>query len=107
MAAVQQPATAHALHETDVLRMTDDDDDDVEALDEFMESREGEPVEDSGCTQSAESEDDEAELEDSVVEDMRTTAGAKWSTAVAMQNCVTPIHLATQSICGATGWIIL
>lgn len=36
-----------------------------------MESREGEPVEDSGCTQSAGSEDEEEQLEDSVVEDMR------------------------------------
>ena len=39
---------------------------------QYLESREGEPVEDSGRTQSAESEDgsDDEDLEDSVVEDM-------------------------------------
>ena len=45
---------------------------DEDVYEDAMESREGEPVEDSGCTESAESNDEAPEQFDSVLEDMRS-----------------------------------
>ena len=70
MALVEGRQPSYAASRPGEVQTHEDHDNEDEEV--FFDSREGDPIEDSGCTLSMDSDNEEkAELEDSVVEDMR------------------------------------